>query len=142
MQGINPSRVALILDCFASMGSAKLYGQSDLARDMGVSPQIIRRRAQECRQGIARRGMPIDQVKKMCEVAVQQIPPLREENQERLTAWCIGLDSLFPLLVERLSAKLEAWLDASYPGAEKKEKEKLDKKLHKTFKRELRKTRK
>lgn len=111
MQGIHPSRVALILDAFASMGSAKLYGQSDLARDMGVSPQIIRRRAQECRRGIARRGMPIDQVKKMCEVAVVQIPPLQGEDRERLVAWCIGLDSLCPLLVERLSAKIEAWLD-------------------------------
>src|SRR4051812_41007745 len=93
-RGIINDRILLLLDCFGVLGTKKGYGQSALAAETNLSPQIIRRRASDARMGRKSRGMPVDQVMQICQIATREILPLREMRWQELVAWCIGLDDL------------------------------------------------
>lgn len=107
-RGVIPKRILLLFDCFGILGTLGGYGQSALAKEMNLSPQIIRRRAADARMSRACRGMPIDQVKDLARIACREIAPLREVKWQELAAWIIGLDEL-----NTMSSKvrtIEAWM--------------------------------
>jgi hypothetical protein len=104
--GIAAERVALLFDCFAALGTLKQYGQTDLAHEMKVRPQIIRRRAADARHDRNSRGMPIDQVKQVAKIAVREIPPLKETKWQAVVAWLLGLDDL---IEKNTLPDLEKW---------------------------------
>lgn len=107
-RGVIPKRILLLFDCFGMLGALGGFGQSALAKEMNLSPQIIRRRAADARMSRVCRGMPIDQVKDLARIACREIAPLREVKWQELAAWVIGLDEL-----NTMSSKvrgIEAWM--------------------------------
>lgn len=111
--GVIPDRILLLLDCFGALGAKHSYGQSALAEETNLSPQIIRRRAADARMGRVCRGMPIDQVKQICQIAVREIEPLRGVCPQELAAWCIGLDKLHTMTPR--VPKIREWMKGIDP---------------------------
>ena len=112
--GVLPDRITLLFDCFAALGTLKGYGQTQLASEMQVAPQIIRRRAADARHARPGRGMPIDQIKLMAKIAVREIEPLQKQAAESLTAWIVGLDSLTKI-DDRIVEAVSDWLARTDP---------------------------
>lgn len=118
------SRIALLFDCFARLGATQSKGQTQLAHEMKISPQVIRRRAADARHHRHPRGMPLDQLKQMAMIAVRDIPPLRDVHWQVVVAWAAGLDDLV-----RLDAKaLESWIGEPSAAATRKKESKPRKK--------------
>ncbi len=115
---IFPSRMTLLFDCFAALGTLKAYGQTQLATEMRIRPQVIRRRAADARKGGPSRGMPVDQIKHMAQIAAREIPPIRALNMgwQFVAAWMIGLDELTHF-EKRCVPKISTWLSKHDPRA-------------------------
>jgi len=119
--GVCPERITLLFDCFAALGTLKGYGQTQLAAEMHIAPQIIRRRAADARHGRGGRGMPIDQVKQMCHIACREIPPLHKTlGEQHVIAWLIGLDKLTTFKTAVVPF-MRRWMEETDPRAPKAE---------------------
>lgn len=118
--GVVASRYTLLLNCFAGLGALKQYGQTQLAAEMRVSAQIIRRRAADARHERCQRGMPVDQLKSLARIVVREIPPIRDSghSSESLVAWMLGLDTLTTFDAD-VAKPLRAWWGITDPRAER-----------------------
>ncbi len=99
------NRIALVFDAFGIAGANRSFGQTKLADSMGISPSILRRRASEARHGTAHRGMPLDQILRIAEIAVQELKPLQGEDAQVVVAWMLGLDRLIHFAIQNKLVK-------------------------------------
>lgn len=136
-QGVIHGRMTLIFSCFSALGTLKAYGQTQLASEMRIRPQIIRRRAASSRHGRQGRGMPVDQLKQLAHIAVRELPPIKlsGHSSESLVAWLIGLDTLTTFDAD-VHKRLRKWWRETDPRAEPKAK-RVKKKAETTQLREL-----
>ena len=91
---LRPDRLSILFEEFAHMGIAGGYGKTDLAAELWVSPQIVRRRASEARRGCLSRSFPLDQLMQIAQIAVREIERIQDLSHQVVMAWLLGLDAL------------------------------------------------
>lgn len=88
-------RLALLLGLFAHQGRHGGYGQKQLARDMQVSPQALRRRAKLAREGQAQ-AMTVTQLHQLAQLAYRELRTrLRHVGRtwQEIAAWLQGIEA-------------------------------------------------
>jgi hypothetical protein len=90
-------RLGQLLGFFAEQGRHGGYGQKQLAAELGLTPQALRRRSALALRGTAPQAMAVAQLHQLAQISVAQVAQLRGKDWQEVAAWLQGLDRLLPL---------------------------------------------
>lgn len=89
-------RLGQLLGYFAEQGRHGGYGQKQLAAELGLTPQALRRRSALALRGTAPQAMAVAQLHQLAQISVAQVAQLRGKDWQEVAAWLQGLDRLLP----------------------------------------------
>ena len=89
-------RLGQLLGFFAEQGRHGGYGQKQLAAELGLTPQALRRRSALALRGTAPQAMAVAQLHQLAQISVARVAQLRGKDWQEVAAWLQGLDRLLP----------------------------------------------